>query len=42
MCELLEEAVELLDETQRIAAELRANPSFQPAGVPVPAPVETP
>lgn len=29
--ELLDEAVELLDETQRIAAELRANPSFQPA-----------
>lgn len=29
--ELLDEAVELLDETKLIAAELRANPSFQPA-----------
>ncbi|MDZ7617593.1 MAG: response regulator [Patescibacteria group bacterium] len=33
MRELLDEAVELLDETKRLAAELRANPSFQPVPI---------
>lgn len=36
MRQLLDEAVELLGETKRIAAELRANPSFRPAPAPEP------